>query len=84
MLSSSFSLWSDGGWGIILHITVVYVFFFLQGGSPLADDKLQECFKVAVKRAKEVRDLVQTACINVDRWYNILQYLAIKKYSLHT
>ena len=43
------------------------MFFFLQGGSPLADDKLQECFKVAVKRAKEVRDLVQTACINVDR-----------------
>ncbi|RMX49758.1 hypothetical protein pdam_00019763 [Pocillopora damicornis] len=37
------------------------------GGSPLVDDKLQECFKVAVKRAKEVRDLVQTACINVDR-----------------
>ena len=46
---------------------ITLLFFFLQGGSPLVDDKLQECFKVAVKRAKEVRDLVQTACINVDR-----------------
>ena len=48
-------------------IMLFFFFFFLQGGSPLVDDKLQECFKVAVKRAKEVRDLVQTACINVDR-----------------
>lgn len=37
------------------------------GGSPLADDKLQECFKVALIRSKEVRDLTKTACINVDR-----------------
>jgi len=37
------------------------------GGSPLPDDKLHECFKKAVTRGKEVRDLIQTACTDVDR-----------------
>jgi len=37
------------------------------GGSPLPDNKLQECFKKAVRRGKEVRDLTHTACINIDR-----------------
>ncbi|KAM7436235.1 Exosome complex component RRP43 [Porites harrisoni] len=37
------------------------------GGSPLTDDKLQECFKKSVRRGKEVRDLIQTACDDIDR-----------------
>ncbi|KAM7436233.1 Exosome complex component RRP43 [Porites harrisoni] len=36
-------------------------------GSPLTDDKLQECFKKSVRRGKEVRDLIQTACDDIDR-----------------
>ena len=41
--------------------------FLLKGGSPLPDDKLQECFKKTVRRGKEVRDLTYTACNNIDR-----------------
>ncbi|KAM7436232.1 Exosome complex component RRP43 [Porites harrisoni] len=37
------------------------------GGSPLTDDKLQECFKKSGRRGKEVRDLIQTACDDIDR-----------------
>lgn len=37
------------------------------GGSPLPDHKFQECYKKALTRGKEVRDLIQTACVDVDR-----------------
>ncbi|KAL9973051.1 hypothetical protein ACROYT_G019459 [Oculina patagonica] len=37
------------------------------GGSPLSDDKLQECFRKAITRGKEVRDLIHTACVDIDR-----------------
>ena len=32
----------------------------------MTDDKLQECFKKSVRRGKEVRDLIQTACDDID------------------
>ena len=41
--------------------------FLFKGGSPLTDYKLQECFKNSVRRGKEVRDLIQTACDDIDR-----------------
>ena len=46
------------------------IIFFLKGGSPLPDDKLQECFRKTIRRGKEVRDLTHTACINIDRWFH--------------
>ena len=48
-------------------VTVCLSFFIFKGGSPLTDDKLQECFKKAVKRFKKVRDLIQTAFVDFDR-----------------
>ena len=48
-------------------VTALVLFFPLQGGSPLTDDKLQECFKKSGRRGKEVRDLIQTACDDIDR-----------------
>jgi len=57
-----------------INYSVIIVVFFLKipiflfkGGSPLPDEKLQECFKKAVRRGKEVRDLTHTACVNIDR-----------------
>ena len=38
----------------------------VKGGSPLTDDQLRECFKKSVRRGKEVRDLIQTACDDID------------------
>ncbi|XP_067040280.1 exosome complex component RRP43-like isoform X1 [Acropora muricata] len=37
------------------------------GGSPLPDHKLQECFKKAITRGREIRDLIHTACLDIDR-----------------
>ena len=36
--------------------------FFLLGGSALSEDKLQECFRRAVTRGREIRELVKTVC----------------------
>lgn len=43
-------------------------FLLFKGGSPLPDHKLQECFKKAITRGKEIRDLIHTACLDIDRW----------------
>lgn len=73
-------IWELSPWefpNIFSHINyspIIVVVFFLtipiflfKGGSPLPDDKIQECFKKAVRRGKEVRDLTHTACVNIDR-----------------
>ena len=60
---------AGGSWGHEIFLLPSYCsrpFFPLKGGSPLTDDKLQECFKKSVRRGKEVRDLIQTACDDID------------------
>ncbi|XP_013388851.1 exosome complex component RRP43 isoform X1 [Lingula anatina] len=37
------------------------------GGSPLSDDKLQNCLQRSFIRAREARNLVETTLVNVDR-----------------